>query len=310
CGTRRHRHAAIRLRDLPRNSRRGGRHRARRPAAEGHGDARLHRRRAAQHAGQHGALAARPAGRRPAHGDAQPRRDRTRRARSRRVSGNAQMRRARTLILLLLVPAAGCRGMQHALDPVSGEAAFISNLSWLLYCGATLIFVTVMALAAYAIFGPRGRNPLAHRNLIIGGGIVFPAVTLTALMIYAFVGAPNLLLRGEPELHIEVTGEQFWWRMRYLDAAGKAQFETANEIVIPAGTTVAFHLRTADVIHSFWVPNLHGKLDMIPGHPKTMHVHAERTGQYRGQCAEYCGTQHAKMAFGVKVGPAGAFEQW
>lgn len=220
------------------------------------------------------------------------------------------MRRARTLLLLPLVPLAGCRGAQHALDPVSGEAAFISNLSWLLYGGATLIFVTVMALAAYAIFGPRGHNPLAHRGLIIGGGIVFPVVTLTALMIYAFVGAPNLLLRGEPELRIEVTGEQFWWRVRYLDAQGKAQFETANEIVIPEGITVAFHLRTADVIHSFWVPNLHGKLDMIPGHPKTMHVHAERTGQYRGQCAEYCGTQHAKMAFVVEVVAADVFEQW
>ena len=220
------------------------------------------------------------------------------------------MRRRRILCLPLFASTAGCRGVQHALDPISGEAAVISHMSWLLYGGAALIFVVVMALAAYAVFGPRGRNRLAHHGLIIGGGIVFPIVALTALMIYIFSGAPNLLLRGTPELHIEVTGEQFWWRVRYLDAGGKPQFETANEIVIPVDTTVAFHLRTADVIHSFWVPNLHGKLDMIPGHPKTMHVRPQRTGLYRGQCAEYCGTQHAKMAFMIEAVAADAFENW
>lgn len=220
------------------------------------------------------------------------------------------MRGLRALAPLVLVSIAGCRGMQHALDPASGEAQQIGTLSWLLYGGATLIFLAVMALAAYALFGPRSRARLAHRNLVIGGGIVFPAVTLTALMVYVFSGAPDLLLRGEPELRIEVTGEQFWWRVRYLDAEGRPQFETANEIVIPVDTTVAFRLRTADVIHSFWVPNLHGKLDMIPGHPKTMHVRPERTGLYRGQCAEYCGTQHAKMAFMLEVVAAEDFDRW
>jgi len=211
---------------------------------------------------------------------------------------------------LLSFGLAACSGVQHALDPASEESAFISGLSWLLYGGATAIFLLVMAIAAYAVFGPESRKRLAHRKLIVGGGILFPVVTLTALMTYAFAGAPNLLLRGEPALHVEVTGEQYWWRVRYLDENGWAQFETANEIVVPANRTVAFHLRSADVIHSFWVPNLHGKLDMIPGHSKTMQVRPTRTGVYRGQCAEYCGTQHAKMAFTVEVVNEKDFERW
>lgn len=220
------------------------------------------------------------------------------------------MRGLRALAPLVLVSIAGCRGMQHALDPASGEAQQIGTLSWLLYGGATLIFLAVMALAAYALFGPRSRARLAHRNLVIGGGIVFPAVTLTALMVYVFSGAPDLLLRGEPELRIEVTGEQFWWRVRYLDAEGRPQFETANEIVIPVDTTVAFRLRTADVIHSFWVPQLAGKLDMIPGRRNILRIQADAPGVYAGQCAEYCGGPHALMGFVVVAHAPGDFERW
>lgn len=210
---------------------------------------------------------------------------------------------------LLLLP--GCRGAQHVLDPRGPQAQVMADISWLLYIGAALIFFVVMAIAAYAVFGPaHKRARLANRGLIIGGGIVFPIVALTALMIYVFAGSPDLLHRGKPMLHIEVVGEQFWWRVLYLDERGRPQLETANEIHIPAGVTVELRLRSADVIHSFWVPSLHGKLDMIPGHVNAMRMQADRAGVFRGQCAEYCGAQHAKMAFLVIALEPARFDQW
>ncbi len=213
------------------------------------------------------------------------------------------------LCALLLLP--GCRGAQHVLDPRGPQAQVMADISWLLYISAALIFLVVMAIAAYAVFGPaHKRARLAHRGLIIGGGITFPIVALTALMIYVFAGAPDLLHRGKPMLHIEVVGEQFWWRVLYLDKNGRPQLETANEIHIPVGVTVELRLRSADVIHSFWVPSLHGKLDMIPGHVNTMRMQADRAGVSRGQCAEYCGAQHAKMAFLVIALEPARFDQW
>ena len=111
-------------------------------------------------------------------------------------------------------------------------------------------------------------------------------------------------------LRIEVTGEQWWWRVRYLDAQGAPDFETANEIRIPAGRPVLLELKSADVIHSFWVPSLAGKLDMVPGRTNRLRLLASRPGEYRGQCAEYCGGPHAFMALFVVAEEAAQFERW
>jgi cytochrome c oxidase subunit 2 len=114
----------------------------------------------------------------------------------------------------------------------------------------------------------------------------------------------------DPAVTIEVVAEQWWWRVRYLDARGRRTFETANEIRIPVGRPVELRLATADVIHSFWVPSLAGKLDMIPGRVNTMWVEAEQAGTFRGQCAEYCGGAHALMAFHVVAEPEAVFAAW
>ena len=196
-------------------------------------------------------------------------------------------------------------GIQSVLDPGGPAAALLAEMAWVLIVGATLIFVAVMALAAYAVFARRERaSRLSPRALIVGGGIVFPAVTLSALLLYTVWRVTPLEAAGEAALRIEVVGEQWWWRVRY------AEFETANEIRIPVGRPVEVLLKSADVIHSFWVPALHGKLDMIPGRTNRLRLRADAPGEFRGQCAEYCGGPHAFMAFFVVALPPEDYERW
>jgi cytochrome c oxidase subunit 2 len=111
-------------------------------------------------------------------------------------------------------------------------------------------------------------------------------------------------------VRIQIVGEMWWWRIRYLDERGAVLFDTANELHIPVGRPVELHLATADVLHSFWVPQLGGKLDMIPGRTNVLRIDADAPAVYRGQCAEYCGAQHAKMALHVVAEPVDAFERW
>jgi cytochrome c oxidase subunit 2 len=185
-------------------------------------------------------------------------------------------------------------GIQSALNPQGPDAALTAEISWVLFAGAAVIFVGVMALAAFAVFGGReSASRLSPRLLVVGGGIVFTAVTLFALLVYTLARSASLHPVEEGALRIEVTGEQWWWRVRY------PEFETANEIRIPVGRPVELVLSSADVIHSFWVPVLAGKLDMIPGRTTRLRVKAERPGEFRGQCAEYCGGPHALMALFV-----------
>jgi cytochrome c oxidase subunit 2 len=111
-------------------------------------------------------------------------------------------------------------------------------------------------------------------------------------------------------LQIQVTGKQWWWQVRYLDADPTRVFSTANELHLPAGRTVRLRLAASDVIHSFWAPNLQGKRDLIPGRENTLVLRADKPGRYRSQCAEFCGTQHARMAMWIVVEPREQFEAW
>src|SRR5204862_229399 len=120
-----------------------------------------------------------------------------------------------------------------------------------------------------------------------------------------------LSLRGDPSaLYVKVTGHQWWWQASYQDPSPSRQFETANEIHIPVGRPVVFIVTSTDVIHSFWVPRLSGKIDLIPTHENTIWVRADKPGTYRGQCAEFCGLQHAHMAVLVVAEPPAQFEAW
>jgi cytochrome c oxidase subunit 2 len=147
--------------------------------------------------------------------------------------------------------------------------------------------------------------------MVIIGGIAFPIVVLSVLLLYGLVLTRTIIAEpGGTPLRIHVVGEQFWWRVRYEPEGDRGDLATANEIHIPIGRPVRFSLTTADVIHSFWIPNLGGKLDMIPGQVNTFVLQADRPGVYRGQCTEFCGGAHALMAFDVVAHEPAQFEQW
>jgi cytochrome c oxidase subunit 2 len=200
--------------------------------------------------------------------------------------------------------------IQSALVPHGPDAGAVATLSWVMFSGGALILLLVGVLAALAIaLPPERRRWMTRRGFIIGLGIVFPVATLTVLLVYGLTTTRDLLATGRI-LRIEVVGERFWWRVHYLDGRGETQLTSANEIRIPVGQPIEFVLKSNDVIHSFWVPSLAGKLDMIPGRTNVTRFAADRPGIYRGQCAEFCGAQHALMAFYVVAMPLDAFEAW
>ena len=201
--------------------------------------------------------------------------------------------------------------MQSALSPGGRNAEAILDLGWVLFIGGGAIFLAVMALALYAVLARPERFP-GTSAWVIGGGILFPIVTLTALQIYEFAVARRLVAPGgEGALRIEVEGRMWWWEVRYPGLGGEAGgIRAANEIVIPTGRPVEVSVTSGDVIHNFWVPSLAGKIDMIPGHTNRLSLIAETPGVYRGQCAEYCGAQHAWMAFDVVVETPERFQAW
>jgi cytochrome c oxidase subunit 2 len=201
--------------------------------------------------------------------------------------------------------------VQSALDPAADDAGRLALLSWVLFGGGGAIFVLVMTLVLVAVYAPPERRRwLGGTRAIVIGGFVFPVVTLTLLLVFGLYMMRVNNASGEANpLRIEVVGEQYWWRVTYLED-GAAPFVTANEIHVPVGRRVQLLLKTADVIHSFWIPNFAGKVDMIPGHTNSLHFTAEREGVYRGQCTEFCGDQHALMVFDVVASEPQDFAEW
>lgn len=205
----------------------------------------------------------------------------------------------------------GCTGAQSALDPAGREAEHLSGIFWTMTIGALLIWVATIALALYvARLRAEPQSPRRAMQLVIWGGAIVPSVVLLALLIYGLKPIPALLARApEGSLKIIVSGEQWWWRVRY-QMPGAPAIELANEIRLPVGEQVQFQLESPDVIHSFWIPPLAGKMDMIPGRVTYLAMTPTRTGVFRGACAEYCGTSHALMAFDVVVEERAAFDRW
>ena len=197
-------------------------------------------------------------------------------------------------------------------DPAGPFAGPVTVLAWALLAMGVCVLALVIVATALAVFGPRHwRARLGHERLVWIGGLAFPVVVLTALLVWGLTLTRDLSAPPEPgELRIRVTGEMWWWRVAYLDDAGREAFQDANEIHIPAGRTVALELEAADVIHSLWIPRLSGKVDMIPGRRNLMRVQAERPGVYPAQCAEFCGGPHALMGLVVVAHDPSAFEAW
>lgn len=199
-----------------------------------------------------------------------------------------------------------------ALDPAGPFAGPVNTLSWVLFgMGGAVLLVVLIALGL-ALFGPRRwRTRLGGSRLVWIGGLAFPVVVLSALLIYGLSLTSHLTQEPQPgETRIRVTGEMWWWRVAYLDDQGGEAFQDANEVHIPVGRPVLLELESADVIHSFWVPRLSGKVDMIPGRRNLMRIQADAPGAYGGQCAEYCGGPHALMGLVVVAHEPAQYADW
>ena len=201
-------------------------------------------------------------------------------------------------------------GLQSVVEPALGSgAALLHELGLVLYVGAALIFIAVMALTLYGVLAPAKR--VAAARWVIGGGVVFPVVLLSVLLVYSlFIGNALPMHAPDEALRIHVTGKQWWWEVRYEGVRGAGPIVLANELRIPTGEPVQLRLATSDVIHSFWAPSLAGKVDMIPGRVNDLVLQLSEPGVYRGQCAEYCGGQHALMAFYVIAETPDDFRSW
>ncbi|OAN79431.1 cytochrome c oxidase subunit II [Jannaschia sp. EhC01] len=198
----------------------------------------------------------------------------------------------------------GAFGAQSSLSPAGLSAEAIYGLTYAMTFAFGAVFVVMLAVIWLA-----WRRDTGGRGWWIwGGGIVLPLVAILTLLVFS-TSILQAITREDPDaLLIEVTGHQFWWDVVY-DPDGAA-LRDANEVVIPAGRPVTFRLRSNDVIHSFWIPSIAGKMDMIPGRVNTLTVTATEPGRFRGQCAEFCGLAHPLMAFEVVVLEAEAFDEW
>lgn len=204
----------------------------------------------------------------------------------------------------------GCTGPQSALDPAGPNATALHHLGIAMYVGAAAVTLLVSALMLYP-FVRRTPQPVNARAFLWGGGVALPSVAIGALVPYVLLSGAEIRRPTSPDqVSIDVTGFVYWWEVAYRRADGSHIALTANELRIPAGEPVELFLRADDVIHSFWVPSLAGKTDMIPGRVNRMVIQADRPGRWRGQCAEYCGAQHALMAFEVIALPRSEFDAW
>jgi len=217
----------------------------------------------------------------------------------------------------VLLSACGSSGSPSMLDPKGSEASHIAGLWWLMFGIACGVYVIVAGFIVRAILHKPDENALVDGGepsvtrrfddrMIVWGGVIVPVLILAVLGVVT-VTTTNALRRPEADaLRIDVVGKRWWWEVTYP----AAHFTTANELHLPAGRPVEIELTSDNVIHSFWVPQLAGKVDTIPGQVNTLRFVARTPGVYKGECAEFCGIQHAHMGFIVVVESAGAFDRW
>jgi cytochrome c oxidase subunit 2 len=231
------------------------------------------------------------------------------------------MRKALKLLYLAgwAILLGGCRGWQSALDPQGPQADHLAKLIWSFtaLCSAIWLAVMVVLLVGLVRRGPARSDQLdldirrERRSVVVVGGAVFATlITVMGLTALSYVSQRAVFANETPALTIKVTGYQWWWDVRYESDRPDETFATANEIHIPVGQPVRVKLAANDVIHSFWVPNLTGKMDLIPGQDNEIQFTAARPGVYRGQCAEFCGWQHAHMGIIVVALPPEEFATW
>ncbi|WP_416398039.1 cytochrome c oxidase subunit II [Allohahella sp. A8] len=207
-----------------------------------------------------------------------------------------------------------CSGPLSSLDPAGPHAATAAQLWWGMFAFLTAVFLIVIILWLYAMKRKPGRvsDEKAQRiqnRWILGGGLALPIVSISLILLIGIPAGRSMLplppQQGEA-LRVDVQAAQWQWRVSYPNI----DVTLTNELHIPAGQAVDVHLTTADVIHSFWVPRLAGKLDTIPGRTNVLRLEATSPGVYLGQCAEFCGLEHAAMKFAVIAHSPADFEAW
>jgi cytochrome c oxidase subunit 2 len=217
---------------------------------------------------------------------------------------------------LFCILCSGCQGWQSAMDPAGPQSRHLTQLFWifLIVCGAiwgiVLITLTAALWRRRVSLKPPGGPAERRTARVVIGAVVASALVIAGLTLSSYFTTRSLAsVAGDP-IVLRVRGYQWWWEITYMDSVPSHIFLTANEIHIPMGRTVRIQLSSADVIHSFWAPNLMGKQDLIPGRDNAITFSVDRPGVYREQCAEFCGLQHAHMALLIVAEPQAAFDAW
>lgn len=180
-----------------------------------------------------------------------------------------------------------------ALNPAGPYSSSLTSLSWILIGLMTAVFLLVCAALWVALFGSDPlRKKLGGVKVVVWLGLVFPTIILGLLLVAGLWLTSRMGEVTGDEPRVRITGTNYWWRVAYLDDSGQPIIQDANELHVPAGQAVILELSSEDVIHSFWVPRLHGKMDMIPGRVNLLRLQADKAGIYGGQCAEYCGGRY------------------
>ncbi len=232
------------------------------------------------------------------------------------------MGRHRTLRILrapaavaAIAALAACAGPRSILDPAGPSAEEIATLWWVMFGGAVAVWLLVLALLLITLLRGDKTRPLAKpQRLIVGGGLVLPTVLLGVLLVWGTLDSARITGVGEePDAVIEVIARQWFWEFRYLDGDGNAVAVSHDQLAMPLAQMVEFRITSQDVIHSFWIPRLGGKMDAIPGRVNRLRLRADHDGAgtgIRGQCAEFCGLSHAHMHFEVRVLENDAWADW
>jgi cytochrome c oxidase subunit 2 len=217
--------------------------------------------------------------------------------------------------LLLLLIATGCAGSPSTFAPASTNAGLIKNLTIILFSIAATVFVVVEGVLIYTTIHYRGKDRKDFPRQVEGNQrfeiawTIVPAVILLAVFLVSLRTLRTLGYQPDPPanvINVRVVGHQWWWEFDYPDL----NITTANELYVPVNTIVNIDVESVDVIHSFWAPQLGPKIDAIPGHTNKTWFEATQTGEYHGQCSEYCGAEHGKMLFDVYVDTSDQFQAW
>lgn len=221
--------------------------------------------------------------------------------------------------IFVLVVCGSCGSPQSTLRPGGPAAHNLAQIGWVVY----ILLGALAAIMCIALLWPciRGGGSLdTHEpwneggggRWVFIGGFAIPFIVLSGLFVFAIERMHEFPLQDGANLatRIRVIGHQWWWEVQYLDGGPSVRIITANEIHIPVGRPVQIELETQDVIHSFWVPALHGKVEMIPGQTNFIRVQADRAGNFDGQCSEYCGEEHARMRLLVVAQSEQEYQAW